>query len=90
MTYEQWVEQYVPIQNAIGTSGAYDGTMWETSGKEEQFVRNSNPQHVWTLMTDDDGRLIITSGWAFVNRMGYFLTRYPWDGERGDIIIDAE
>lgn len=50
------------------------GSMFETYGKEWEFVYSQPVSHVWTLVDSDEG-LLIVSGRAFVNRIGYFVSR---------------
>jgi hypothetical protein len=48
--------------------------MFETYGKELEFVRAQDPRTVWTLL-DCDGTKIVMSGYYHTNRMGYFITK---------------
>lgn len=40
---------------------------------------------IWTML-DCDGKLVITSGWHYVNRMGYLIAKVPHDAESIDVI----
>src|SRR5208337_1464498 len=72
--YEIWLRNYRPITNKFEPEGPFDGTMFETYGKEYEFVRAAKPQHVWTYLTGDNNELIIVPGAHFINRIGYFIT----------------
>ena len=74
---EEEFQSFRPIKNPHGNRG-WDGTMFETFGVELNFVRSQPDNKVWTLMNDDDGNLVITSGFHFVNRVGYFVTEESW------------
>ena len=92
MTYEQWIETYKPIQNHIVEHGAMDGTMFETYGDDASFVgENIDRKTVWTWIDDNDGEPdYIVSGCWRINRLGYFITQVPYDGERGDIAVNFD
>lgn len=70
-------EKYKPIKNHLDDNASFDGCMFETYGPELDFVRTKvSDNSVWTLL-DCDGHLVISSGYHFVNRMGYFVTEKP-------------
>ena len=77
ITYDDFVETYRPIQNHIDTNASFDGMMFETFGDERDFVREQDPNTIWTLI-EEDGDLFVSAGWHFVNRLGYFITAVPW------------
>lgn len=70
--------KFKPIKNKINGDESWEGCMFETYGKAEEFVRAQPANKIWTLL-DCEGRLIITTGWHFVNRLGYFVTKVPWE-----------
>jgi len=78
ISYEKWLEKYHPVKNPFDTNAPYDGCMFETFGKEVEFVRSQPNEKVWTL-AECDGRTFICEGFHFVNRIGYFITEvsYP-------------
>ena len=78
--YDDWVDQYQPIQNPIDKEAGYEGCMFETYGEENEFVLNNlNKNTVWTLITGDDEDSWVIPGYHIVNRMGYFITTKPWE-----------
>ena len=77
---DAWEAKYQPIQNHIDP---HAGDKFETYGAELDYVlsiANSEPARVWTLVDGDDG-LYITSGYHFVNRLNYFITKNPCELE---------
>lgn len=73
-TAEEWFEKYKPIRNPFSeNAGGWNGTMFETYGKEMDFVRAMPRENVWTWVDGDDGKDYIVSGFHFVNRIGYFV-----------------
>ena len=75
---ETFWKKYKPIKNKILPEESWEGCMFETYGKALDFVDAQPPEHVWTLL-DCDGRLIVVSGRHHVNRIGYFVTKVPWE-----------
>jgi hypothetical protein len=86
MTFEEWEATYKPIYNMIDLNASFEGIMFETYGKELEQVKNFSPNKIWTLVSDGDSILLV-SGYAFCNRIGYFLTHKPWD-EYMEVTID--
>lgn len=80
LTLDRWMEIYQPVVNHLDPhkSGEQNGlpydAMFETYGPEVEFVGDQPDEFVWTLV-DCDGKLYISDGWHFVNRMGYFVCK---------------
>lgn len=79
---EDWCEKYQPIQNHFTQTG---DDKFETYGEELDFVRAQDPRCIWTLVDGDDGNLYITSGYHLVNRINYFVTEVPFEGEYHEV-----
>ncbi len=77
LTEEQFDERFPLLTNHLDGNASYDGCMFETYGPELAFVRQQNPDCIWTLMTDDNGLLCLASGYHFVNRLGYLISTVP-------------
>ena len=73
---DTWEEKYKPLTNHFD-----GGDKFETYGEELEFVRAQDPRCVWTLVDGDDGNLYIVDGYHFVNRINYFVTEVPFEGE---------
>ena len=72
---DAWEAKYKPITNH------FDGTdKFETYGEELDFVRAQDPRCIWTLVDGDDGNLYIVDGYHLVNRINYFITEVPFEG----------
>lgn len=83
MTEDQWWNKFQPMKNHFDSRGAY---RFETYGAEGEYVYKVDPHFVWTEMEGDDGGIYIVEGRHYVNRMGYYITSYPWkDDESYDI-----
>lgn len=73
---DAWEAKYKPVRNQFE-----DNDKFETYGEELEFVRAQDPRCVWTLVDGDDGNLYIVDGYHFVNRVNYFVTEVPFEGE---------
>jgi hypothetical protein len=77
---DDWTVKYKPIKNHLDDNASGDGDMFETFGPEVEFVRAQDPRCIWTLVDCGDA-LYIINGYHFVNRLNYFVTEVPFDGE---------
>jgi hypothetical protein len=77
ISYDEWHERYRPVSNHIDSAAGFDGTLFETSGEEEEHVMSqADSGRVWTLLESDDTQTI-AAGFHRVNRLGYFITEEP-------------
>ena len=79
LTYEEWFDKYQPIKNHLDDNSSYDGYMFETFGKEIEFITHPSihPSLIWTLIEGDYGDRWIIPGYHLVNRLGYFYSEIP-------------
>ncbi len=82
LTEDEFDSEYPLIVNHLNPSAgwAFDdqgGCLFETFGPEYEFVRQQDPQQVWTLVDADDGQMAVISGLHFVNRIGYLISEIP-------------
>jgi len=81
---DAWDAKYQPIKNHIASEKGEKDDKFETFGRELEYVlsvANTEPDRVWTLVEGDDGNLYITNGYHLVNRINYFVTKNPFEGE---------
>lgn len=77
LTWEEWQEQFKPIPNTINEYRV-DTPAFETYGEELDFVEKFVAENkVWTMIDFGNGNVII-NGYAWVNRMCYYITEVPW------------
>ncbi|MCA3000347.1 MAG: hypothetical protein ING75_17300 [Rhodocyclaceae bacterium] len=93
MLWEDWIEKYKPITNPLDDNASWDGFGFETYGPEIDYVREFGKKpggelKAWTVV-DVDGKLIVSSGFHFVNRLNYILTEVPF-AEAEDIDVYDE
>lgn len=59
-------------------SQSFNGCMFETHGKELEYVKSKiHENKVITILTDDDGEICFGSGFHYVNRIGYMIAKNP-------------
>lgn len=75
--YSIWEEKFLPIEQGK------DNIRWETYGEDLEKVKSTPPEYIWTLV-DTGGKLYITSGYRYVNRLNYFLCKNPWTSKSRD------
>ncbi len=85
LTVDEWIEKFKPRVNRLnpdaswGTDEDNSGTLFETYGEEHTYVCDHNlKQQVWTWCDGDEGT-VITNGYSFVNRIGYFVCEVPYE-----------
>lgn len=87
--YDEWFDLFLPVANfsssACGPSLCNgDGELlfgFETYGKDLEHVikiARESPNHVWTLIEEDNGSLVLVAGYQVVNRLTYLITENPW------------
>jgi hypothetical protein len=79
MNLLEWENKYEPITNHLDSDASFEGMMFETYGDELEFVKAQTNNRIWTFQDGDYGDLIITNGYHLFNRIGYFVTRVPWE-----------
>ena len=81
---DAFIERFRPIVNHIDANASFDfgygGCKFETYGEEFEYVRMQKPDCIWTLI-EEDGVLFVGSGLHFVNRLGYFVSQTPTEGD---------
>jgi uncharacterized protein (DUF983 family) len=86
MDMGDWETKYKPISNHLEPNASFscgecgEGMMFETYGKEYEFVTSQPDNCIWTYLDGDEGSYIV-QGWHFVNRIGYFITSVPFTDE---------
>jgi hypothetical protein len=83
---DAWIAKYQPIKNqyAKKQAGEFVEDKFETYGNDLEFVLSvckTDPRKVWTLVDGDDGNLYIVDGYHLVNRINYFITKNPLEGD---------
>jgi hypothetical protein len=83
---DTWFDTYKPIPNHLDPNASFSdgeqGYMFETYGAELDFVKNQEPNRIWTYCDGDNGGTYIFNGMRIVNRIGYLITTLPFDGNK--------
>lgn len=80
LTIDEFYAAYLPQRNDFDDNASWNGCMLETYGKDYEYVKTVyalSPDHVWTIIEDDDGNPVLTNGFHYVNRIGYVVTVRP-------------
>jgi hypothetical protein len=82
ITEDEFDEQYPLLTNHLNRNASWafgdgNGCLFETYGEELAFVREQDPQTIWTFVDGDDGDCYVISGYHFVNRIGYLISTVP-------------
>lgn len=94
MNKEEWIKEFKPIMEND------EPKMFETYGKDIEYVKKQNPNCIWTDIYADEFNQI-SSGFHIVNRMGYYITEIPCMDreivplnysidEHGNLVLDDE
>jgi len=73
MTYEEWKINFKPIREEI----------FETYGVEFEHVCTVDPRCIWTLVSNEGEGIL--SGYHTVNRIGYYITEFPFEEDENII-----
>jgi hypothetical protein len=88
ITWKEFEERFKPIKNHL--SNDPDEIMFETYGDEIEFVQKTDNRHIWTY-GDGDYCSFVSSGYHYINRIGYYITEIPWEENKEyQIIISTE
>jgi hypothetical protein len=75
MTYDEWEQKYKPIKNKFEKSTPFGGCAFDYSEDDQwEFLKKQNPKNVWTMVSEGD-ESVIFSGFHWVNRDFYFVTK---------------
>jgi hypothetical protein len=85
LTLDQWEQQFRPLPNHLSKDQGCDfgngSCLFETYGQDHEYIRTLNQNRslcLWTLL-EVDGKLFISEGCHFVNRLGYLVTERPYN-----------
>ena len=79
MSFLTWEALYKPLSNNF-SQGAWFGTMFDIEGNQLAHVYEQDANNVWTLIAEGDVEYIV-SGMYHINRLGYFVTDKPHNGQ---------
>lgn len=58
MTFQEFVTELLPVENHLNNGAAMGGLLFETHGKEEEFVKSQPVENVWTVVECEDDSLL--------------------------------
>ena len=84
--WSAWADKYKPKYNHFSK---HNESMFETYGEEVEYIQSLDPRYVWTNVQGDECDLIV-AGYAYVNRLAYYVTEVPWENEEDYVLISVE
>ena len=89
ITWNEWEDTYKPIRNPLNKEVGFWGCMFETFGEDYDELITHPTDRVWTLVDNDPNSnyVEIENGYHLVNRLGYFVTEVPWEG---DVLVNND
>lgn len=93
MKVSEWDYKYLPLMDEASCQEMrfhWAGSEWDDfQARLEKIEPDVKKRHLhtWTLMTDDEGEMIVCNGLRLVNRMDYVLSMKKWD-EDELIVVD--
>lgn len=93
ITEDDFEEIYKPKINHLDSNASFNGWMYETFGSELEYilsiVNSNNANRVWTIL-EADGKLFYSAGFHIVNRLGYLITKQPYQNETDYVELDND
>jgi hypothetical protein len=86
--WSEWEAKFKPIKNHF-RDPQHEEIAFETYGEEVEFVKAQDPRYVWTNIQGDYSDLIV-AGYAYVNRLQYYITEIPWEDEDEYVLLSVE
>jgi hypothetical protein len=82
LTEDEFDDRYPLVRNHLNPHAGWvlgdgPGCLFETYGKELEFVISQDPDTIWTFVDGDDGDMYVINGFHFVNRVGYLISTVP-------------
>ena len=76
--YTVFCEKFKPKMSEDGE----ELTKFHWGGEDLVELQKTPPDRIWTIL-DCDGKLYISPGWHYVNRLEYLITEIPYkEGQR--------
>ncbi|RLA75382.1 MAG: hypothetical protein DRG11_01310 [Epsilonproteobacteria bacterium] len=77
ISFEEFKDNFEPIQNFIDDEAGMDGMLFDICGEELNYVKEeSSSGTVWTLIEKHKQRYIL-EGFHIKDRVGYIITAIP-------------
>lgn len=84
--WSAFADKYKPKNNHFSK---HNEMMYETFGQEVEYIQSLDPKYVWTWLTGDMCDVLV-AGYAYVNRLGYYVTEVPWEDEDTSVLLSVE
>lgn len=84
MTEDDFELEFTPVPNHFDPDSGWGrgdgpGCLFGISPEELAFVKSQPANRIWTLLDgEDDDKMYLSTGFHFVNRIGYLITNEPF------------
>ncbi len=79
---DAFYEYFKPIRHPAAQYDIWGGHGLETFGEDLEIVRRYDPDFLWTVVEGESGNEWITTGYHYVNRLCYLITKKPHNSIR--------
>ena len=86
--WNEWEAKFKPKTNHFRIPN-HGEMIYETYGEEVEYVKSLDPKYVWTFVSGDGADLLV-AGYAYVNRLGYYIAENPWTDEDDSCLLSVE
>lgn len=76
-----------PHSLSLDDIAPFGGCMYETYGEEIQYVISLPKNRIWTII-DEEGKMYLVAGYWRVNRVGYLISKTPWESDDEMYLFD--
>lgn len=77
--FDRWFSTFQPQKHHAGINHGVDGYLYETYGKDIEYLQHIPSERLWTVIEADNGKWYISQGVHMVNRVGYIIAAVPYD-----------
>jgi hypothetical protein len=74
ISWEGFIGKYKPLKTGYPEQQNFTDYVFRESDDKVQSMLKSDPSRVWTYLQNDDGDIVLASGYHLVNREGYVIT----------------
>lgn len=87
LEFEDFLDKYQPLKNHL-SEGAFSGHMFETYGKEFDFVNTHSNKNIWTVIQGEHEDLWLIPGKHLINRLGFMISNKKWKNELEEYCLE--
>ncbi len=79
LTEDDFDEQFIPVENPEHGQSDYQFDAYNAKDKDFlEYIAINYPNHIWTRIDGEDGKIYNINGWHIVDSIDYIITEIPW------------